>query len=796
MFPELTVNDGSPIRGVDISSIIAIENAGVVFRDGNGNVQDIFTTLKQNGVNYIRVRVWNDPRNSAGRTYGGGNNDVQVAAQIGKRAAEHGMKLLVNFHYSDFWADPGKQTPPKAWTNFTLSQLETAIYDFTLASLNTIKSAGADIGMVQIGNETNFVMCGRTGMNDLARMMNAGSRAVRELDSSLLVAVHFTNPSLGNGQTLIWYAQELHRLNVDYDVYMTSYYSFWHGTIANLTNVLNTIATQYGKYVVVGEMAHPYTNAPGDGFGHEVTSSSSGVDLRYPVSPQGQIDMMTDVYTALAGINGGIGAFYWEPAWLGVMGLTHQQRVSRWETHGSGWATHWAGEFDHEAQQYGTGGSSYQNQALFDFHGNPLPSLSFFNRVRALNEPTQPTLTFEERFPGVLKDVINSTKFSVNYSPHTHGFSPWNPPPTSLIREHLEMLSHNFDSIRLFTAGDDMLAMYDIAHELGFRVIGTAWIDGGMTETAIYRQLDNLIALSNAGKVTIASVGSEVLFRNDKTPAQMLVYMNYVKERITAPVPVTYMDTTAVFNGGQDATRAGLTALNAACDLILFSHYPFFSWNYNTPSIINGNGGVIPYAIAELRNAFRDVKNAQGGKPVILAETGWATAGDFWYGDARPTPENSRAYWDVVQAWAKTENVDVYWFAFADELWKPNAGDFNERNWGIWDSEGKIKDVFSFLDTPQKLYVSDVNANRIELTNPTNRAISTRGMYLSDKQNKEDVEADGLPTWQMPVFIIPAGGSISIRLNSNTSSGLKRARANFDLEAGGTVYLINVSDIN
>jgi arabinogalactan endo-1,4-beta-galactosidase len=397
VFPVLAVNDGSPIKGVDISSIVAIEEAGVRFFDGAGNEQDIFQTLKEHGVNYIRARVWNDPTDFQGRTYGGGRNDVEMAGVIGRRAAEHDMKLLVNFHYSDFWADPGKQTPPKAWRHMNILQLETALHDFTRDSLVSIRAAGADIGMVQIGNETNYFMCGLRGMGDLARLMRQGSRAVREFDPEILVAVHFTDPA---EMPLGWYASELNRLNVDYDVFMTSYYSFWHGTIANLNNVLSDISRRFGKYVMVAEMAHPYTNAAGDGFGHAVTNMSGGINIRYPFTPQGQVDMMRDVFATLAAITpthasgrgGGIGAFYWEPAWLGVMGLSHQQRTVLWETHGSGWATRWAGEFDHEADRFGTGGSSYQNQALFDFRGNPLDSLAFFRHVRAVNE-----LTWEEK---------------------------------------------------------------------------------------------------------------------------------------------------------------------------------------------------------------------------------------------------------------------------------------------------------------------------------------------------------------------------------------------------------------
>ena len=118
---------------------------------------------------------------------------------------------------------------------------------------------------------------------------------------------------------------------------------------------------------------------------------------------------------------------------------------------------------------------------------------------------------FDARFPRVRKDVTDAARFSVNYSPLVAPYNHGNPPPESLIREHLTLLARNFDSVRFFSA--DNTAMYDIAYKLGLNVIGTAWIDGRMSESAIRRQLDNLIALANSGRVTIASVGSEVLFR-------------------------------------------------------------------------------------------------------------------------------------------------------------------------------------------------------------------------------------------------------------------------------------------
>lgn len=152
------------IRGVDVSTVISLEKSGVVFRDFDGNEADLFKVLRDNGVNYIRVRVWVNPYDDNGNSFGGGNNDLQTAIEIGKRAAKYDLPLLVDFHYSDFWADPQKQKAPRAWENFSVEQKCDAIYDFTKSSLKELRKNGAIIGMVQVGNETTTGMCGeKTG---------------------------------------------------------------------------------------------------------------------------------------------------------------------------------------------------------------------------------------------------------------------------------------------------------------------------------------------------------------------------------------------------------------------------------------------------------------------------------------------------------------------------------------------------------------------------------------------------------------------------------------------------------
>lgn len=378
---DMNVNDGEPIRGVDISSILAVENAGVTFCNEYGRKQDIFRTLSEHGVNYIRVRVWNEPYDSRGNSYGGGNCDLYTAAEIGRRAAKYGMKLLVDIQYSDFWADPEKQTRPKYWIQHDHETLKGEIYKYTSWVLETISEAGGNIGMVQVGNETNCFFCGETDMYKICDLFASGDQAIRDFDRSVLIAHHFANPSTGY---YAWYAQVMDECNLDYDVFATSYYPYWHGTTENLTTVLKEIADTYNKYVMVAETAYPYTSEDGDTFGNAVSEDSDSAVFRYDISVEGQAQCLTDVFQAVANVGEkGIGVFYWEPAWLGVNGISWEEQSSLWKKYGSGWATDYAAEYD--ASVTGAGGSSYDNQALFDFEGNSLKSLQVFRNIYPQN---------------------------------------------------------------------------------------------------------------------------------------------------------------------------------------------------------------------------------------------------------------------------------------------------------------------------------------------------------------------------------------------------------------------------
>ncbi|EGP5553310.1 glycosyl hydrolase 53 family protein [Enterococcus faecium] len=365
------------IKGADISTLIAQEQSGVKYYNESNQEEDLFTILSENGVNYARIRIWNDPYNAEGQGYGAGNCDVDKAIEMGKRATSAGMKVLIDFHYSDFWADPGRQLVPKAWKGYSVTEKADALYAFTKDSLEKIIAAGVDVGMVQVGNETTGSgICGESG-NGRYDLFKAGSRAIREVDPNILIALHFTNPD--RTSTILNYARDLKNNNIDYDVFATSYYAFWHGSLENLTYVLKTVSDTYGKKTMVAETSYAYTLEDGDGQKNVVNSVSQTTTGGYAASVQGQADSLRDVMdaTVKAGENA-LGVFYWEPAWTPVGSSDRDVNMPIWEKFGSGWASTAAIGYDTAVNESNYGGSEWDNQALFDFNGKALDSLKVF----------------------------------------------------------------------------------------------------------------------------------------------------------------------------------------------------------------------------------------------------------------------------------------------------------------------------------------------------------------------------------------------------------------------------------
>ena len=376
------------ILGMDVSAVPSLEDSGVRYYDHQGNKKSVFQILSENGINYIRVRVWNDPFDENGNGYGGGNCDIDNAVEIGKAATQYGMKLMVDFHYSDFWADPGKQMVPKAWEGMDITEKTQALYQYTKDSLQKLVDAGVDVGMVQIGNETNGVFCGESssavgGWKRIMDLMSAGSKAVREVCPNALVAVHFANPE--NADSYVSYGKNLDYYQVDYDVFASSYYPFWHGTLENLTSVLSHIAETYNKKVMVAETSYAFTAEDSDFFGNTI-GDGGGIVTNYPFTQQGQANLVRDVIDTVANTTNGIGVVYWEGTWITAGGSSYEENRKLWETYGSGWASSYAGEYDPEDAGKWYGGCAVDNQAFFTADGHATEALKVFALVRKGNK--------------------------------------------------------------------------------------------------------------------------------------------------------------------------------------------------------------------------------------------------------------------------------------------------------------------------------------------------------------------------------------------------------------------------
>ncbi len=393
----------SSIRGMDISSYLALKKAGVKYYDYEGNETPLLKVLHDNGINYIRIRIWNDPFNADGKTYGGGGNDVSTGVEIAKEAAQYDMKVLLDFHYSDFWAEPAVQLVPKAWkkdVNNT-EKMCSDVYDFTKESIQKFKDAGANIGMVQVGNEItngllgiysnrdkgesfNVIWGDKKKSTEVNKYLKAGIKAVREYTPQALVALHLETPNVWKYKTIM---NTWKRDNVDYDVLGSSYYPFWSiAAKANTPKTLKdvqTLAASYGKMFAVFETSWVNSLNDGDGTPNSIgDSTSTGA---YEVGPQGQVNELTDLYDTVLSQDNGLGTFYWEGAWIPVKaGWTnweYNKQIA--DQYGTGWASKGALGYFPDSKMYykgkaAWGGTSWDNQALFDINGYPLQSLKFY----------------------------------------------------------------------------------------------------------------------------------------------------------------------------------------------------------------------------------------------------------------------------------------------------------------------------------------------------------------------------------------------------------------------------------
>ena len=358
------------VKGMDLSTLLELERCGAKYYD-NGEERDLLAIMKSYDVDTIRIRLWNDPWSETGESYGAGENDLKTSLEIAKRVTAAGFGVLLNFHYSDFWADPGKQIKPKAWADYGVKELEQAVYDYTLESMRTFLEAGVNITMVQVGNELSNGLLWPEGKvpnyDNIATFVNAGIRAVRKADAAIPVMIHLDNG--GNNALYREWFDNFTKRGEDFEIIGLSYYPFWHGSLQMLNDNMNDIAERYGKDLVIAEVSMGYTMEDYKNYEKLSDEERKGYATRpalvekieYPMTKQGQYDFMEDFLNRISHIKGGKGKgfFYWEPAWIPVPG--------------SGWATPASLKYMNDP---GPCGNEWANQALFDYDGNALPTLA------------------------------------------------------------------------------------------------------------------------------------------------------------------------------------------------------------------------------------------------------------------------------------------------------------------------------------------------------------------------------------------------------------------------------------
>ncbi|HEX6468609.1 MAG TPA: glycosyl hydrolase 53 family protein [Streptosporangiaceae bacterium] len=330
------------VLGADVSSVQRALDLGARYIDAAGTARDPLDILKGIGVNYVRLRVWNNPAS-------GYNNKAKVLAYA-KTVKAKGLKLLIDFHYSDTWADPGQQRKPAAWAGHGIAQLQSDVAGFTSDVCGGLKAQGTTPDSVQIGNEINVGMLWDDGkvinsdFTHLSLLLKAGYNATKACDSGIKVIIHTADAD--SDAHARWFYDGIAAKGVTWDITGLSYYCMWHGSLSNLSGVITDMRSRYGKDVVIAETAYPFTSANADGTGNSVTSGCSG----YPLTWAGQAANFAAVQNT-ARTAGAIGVFYWEPTWYAVAG--------------NGW----------DPANINGSGDGWDNMAVFDWTGHLNPNV-------------------------------------------------------------------------------------------------------------------------------------------------------------------------------------------------------------------------------------------------------------------------------------------------------------------------------------------------------------------------------------------------------------------------------------
>ncbi|MCF4123477.1 arabinogalactan endo-1,4-beta-galactosidase [Antribacter sp. KLBMP9083] len=343
------------MRGGDLSGLAKNEDFGATYAASNGTPGDAVELLADAGMNVGRLKVWVDPAD--------GYNEVTHVVESARRIEAAGMDLMVDFHYSDRWTDPGAQGVPAAWAGSTVEELAQHVHDHTAEVMQALTAAGVNAEYVQVGNEINPGMLWPYGQtwdvvpgdgvdgaqwDSLALFLTAGHDAVKEVSPGTQTILHLTNINNGIG-SLTWWFDEVTARDVPFDLIGLSYYGYWHGSLADLQEAVSTLSARYDRDVVVVETAYPFTLTDDTPAWENVINLPSELVAGYPATPQGQAAAFRAVQDVVAAAPGGrgLGTMYWEPAWTSVAG--------------NGWDP-----------ADPSSGNAWENQAMFDFSGRLL----------------------------------------------------------------------------------------------------------------------------------------------------------------------------------------------------------------------------------------------------------------------------------------------------------------------------------------------------------------------------------------------------------------------------------------
>lgn len=317
---------GGLYLGADLSYVNEMEDCGAVYRH-RGKPADPFRLMKEKGGNIVRVRIWNDAK------WTRYSNLADVTKTI-RRARAASMQVLLDFHYSDDWADGEKQIVPAAWAQLDTDAQAKALYDYTRQILAALDAEELMPEMVQVGNETNPELMGGVKERPInwernAKLLNAGIRAVRDAGKAgsikPRIMLHIAQPE----NVEPWFDDATVAGVLDYDLIGVSYYSKWSTrTIAQLGETIGRVKGRYKADVILVETAYPFTN---DGADQAANLLGPDTLIRgYPATPQGQRKYLIDLTQTVVD-NGGIGVVYWEPAWVSTKCKTRWGTGSNWE---------------------------------------------------------------------------------------------------------------------------------------------------------------------------------------------------------------------------------------------------------------------------------------------------------------------------------------------------------------------------------------------------------------------------------------------------------------------------------